>query len=143
MSTRFVFQGLEELKAALRSLPHDLSGEAGHIVEGATNSAEQRIKAEYSRHRVTGELADHVQASITHTAYGVEGTVKNTSKLAQIFERGTEARHYVTVRGNTHATGRMPPFHVFVPAIVRERRRMYQQLKEMLVRYGLLVSGDA
>lgn len=142
MSTRFVFDGLDELKAQLRALPAELGGEAGNIIEGATNSAEQKIKAAYSRHRLTGELAEKTQATVTRTAFGAEGIVKNTSKLAHIFEKGSEVRHYVTVRGNQHVTGRMPAAHVFAKVMPAERRRMWQQIRDLLVRHGLIVSGE-
>jgi hypothetical protein len=40
-------------------------------------------------------------------------------------------------------TGRMPPGNIFIPAVVRRRREMYEQLKAMLTRHGLEVSGNA
>ncbi len=133
----FTFDGLAELREELRRLPAELTGEAGHIIEAATNAATHEIKAGYPVR--TGELRDHVEGSVVTSGFAVVGTVRNTSPLAYIFENGTQARH--TALGADR--GVMPPGHVFIPAIARERRRMYEDLKDLLVRHGLEVSGDA
>jgi hypothetical protein len=65
--------------------------------------------------------------------------VKNTAKHAWIFENGTQARHN-DLGANR---GSMPPGHVFIPAVIKRRRIMYQQLRALLERHGLKVSGDA
>lgn len=142
MSTTLRFEGLDELRAELRTLPAHLTGEGGHLVEAATNGAAVLIKAEYGKHRVTGDLVDKVTSDVETSGFGVIGTVKSGSTLAYIFENGTEARHYITVNGQKHLTGRMPPMHIFVPTMQRERRRMYAQLKALLERAGLEVSDD-
>ena len=38
-SNRLVFSGLDELRAALRTLPADLTGEPSNIVEASANGA--------------------------------------------------------------------------------------------------------
>ncbi len=133
------WDGLEELKAQLRSLAGDLAGEAAHIIEGSTNAAALSIKQGYPDR--TGDLRDHVDASLERTEFGAVGTVRNTSPLAWIFENGTQARH--TAIGANR--GAMPPGHVFIPRAAAERRRMYEDLKDMMARHpiGLEVSGDA
>jgi hypothetical protein len=140
VSTRLVLDGLAELRAALRSLPAALAGEASGIVTAAAQNA----KADMHYPRVTGDLADGLDvATVSAGEYGAGALVTNSSKHATIFENGTEARHYFTVNGVRKETGRMPPGHVFIPAVVRRRREMYAQLKAMLERHGLEVSGDA
>jgi hypothetical protein len=37
----------------------------------------------------------------------------------------------------------MPPGKIFVPVVVRKRRAMYERLKELLVRHGAKVNGNA
>jgi hypothetical protein len=37
----------------------------------------------------------------------------------------------------------MPPGNIFIPAVMRARRLMYQQLKALLVRHGLIAQGEA
>lgn len=135
---RLVFEGLNELKAALRDLPDNLIGEASNIVEGAANGAATEIRSKYP-HR-TGNLRDGV--TVTHFdggRFSAGAIVKNTAKHAHIFEIGTQARH--TAIGANR--GSMPPGHVFVPAVIKARRGMFAALKDLLVRNGLVVSGDA
>jgi hypothetical protein len=132
------FDGLAELRAALRELPSDLTSEASHIVEGAANSAAADIKPAYPVR--TGHLRDGL--TVTHFDQGKFSTgaiVKNTAPHAFMFENGTQVRH-TDIGANR---GSMPPGHVFIPRVIRARRRMYEELKALLVRSGLQVSGDA
>jgi Bacteriophage HK97-gp10, putative tail-component len=132
------FDGLEELKRALRDLPESLAGEATGIVNASANAAAREIEQAYPRR--TGNLRNHV--SVSHQQGGrvsAAAIVKNTAKHAWIFENGTQARH--TDLGANR--GSMPPGHVFVPRVIRHRRQMYEALKELLVKHGLIVSGDA
>jgi len=132
--------GLDELVDALRHLPADLTGEAGHIVEGIANAAAGDIRSAYPS--VTGNLRDHVY--VTHFEagrFGVGAIVKNTAKHAWIYENGTAARHYYTeATGAKKAVGAMPAGHVFIPTMMRHRRRMYQQLADLLERHGLIAT---
>lgn len=134
---RLVFDGLAELRAALRQLPQELTGEGSHIVEGAANGAAAEIKGKYPR--VTGHLIDGVEVDFVHGQFVAGAIVRNKAKHAFIFENGTQVRH--TELGANR--GAMPPGHVFVPAMIRKRRRMYEDLKAMLTRHGLQVSGNA
>lgn len=138
MSVELHWSGLEELRAELRRLPAELTGEASHIVEGAANAAAADIKAAYPVR--TGNLRDGL--TVTHFDQGrfsAGAIVKNKAKHAYIFEIGTQTRH--TAIGANR--GSMPPGRVFIPRVIRARRRMYELLKALLVRKGLLVSGDA
>lgn len=136
MPNRVVWEGLEELKAQLRQLPADLAAEASSIVLDAAQGA----KTDMVYPRRTGNLADHVTVStVSAGTFGAAAIVRNTSPHAAIYENGTQARH--TALGANR--GSMPPGHVFVPAVMRNRRRMYERLKALLVSHGLVVSGDA
>jgi hypothetical protein len=142
-NNRIVWSGLEELKAALRTLPAELAEEAGGIVLGAAEGAKAAIIAAYPAR--TGDLRKHVTLGKGTKVgrFGASTILKNNAKHAWIFENGSQARSYVTVRGKKHLTGRMPPGHVFVPIVIQHRRAMYERLKELLVRHGLVVSGEA
>lgn len=133
---RFVWPGLEELKAALRDLPSELAGEGGHLVEARGNAAVVTIKAGYPAR--TGDLRDHVEVEHTQSAFGARSVIRNTSKHAEEFEFGTRARH--TSLGANRGT--MPANHLFTQTIMRERRGMYDDLRDLLVRHGLQVTGD-
>lgn len=137
MSSRFEFRGLDELKRELRELPAELAAEAGHIVEVAADGAAADIKAEYGRHVRTGNLRDHVTVVKEISPVSAKAIVKSTARHAQLFEFGTQARH-TDIGANR---GSMPAGNVFVPRIVRARRRMYQELAALLQRAGLQVRG--
>ena len=139
MSVRFTIDGYADFREALRDLPPEMSGEGANLVEASTNAATAAVKAEYGRHTVTGNLQAHTYSTIQRNQAGAIGTVKNTAKHAWIFENGTQARHYVTRNGVQHLTGRMPPFHVFVPILMRERRRLDGDLADLLRRSGFTV----
>ena len=136
-NNRLVFRGLDELRAALRRLPDELTMEASRIVEGAANGAAADIKAAYPVR--TGNLRDHIV--VTHREKGkwaAGAIVKNTAKHAWMFENGTQARHNA-IGANR---GSMPPGHVFIPRVIKARRLMYQQLRDLLERKGLRVTGE-
>jgi hypothetical protein len=143
VSVSLIWDGLEELKVALQSLPADLTGEAANDVQEAANAAATAVRSAYGKHRVTGNLQDHVVVQErSRGQFGVAYVVKSTARHAWLFEKGTEARHYVTRNGVRHLTGRMPPANIFVPTVMRHRRSMYDRLRDVLVRYGLQVSGE-
>jgi hypothetical protein len=127
-------------------LPDELKGEARHIVEAAANGAAAEIGAKYSVR--TGHLRDGLQvrpSEVSH--FGAGAILINRAKHAWLYDNGSQARHYTTKSGARHDTGAMwgktPPTHVFVRTVIRKRRQMYEQLKDLLTRNGLQVSGDA
>ncbi len=138
-SNRLVFDGLQELRAALRKLPADLAGEGGHIVEAAGNAAVVEARRGYLQHRRTGKMAGRVGVTHRRNRDGATAIVTNTDPQALTFEVGSQARH-TDIGANR---GSMPPGNVFYPAMRRHRRWMWEQLKALLVRHGLLVTGDA
>ena len=140
MSVRFYFVGLEELKTALRNLPAELTSEGGHIVEGRANGAAATIKGGYPSR--SGELRDKLTVEHTRSRFGARSIVRNSSKYADEFEHGSEARHYVTKNGVKHLTGKMPPNPLFTQTVIRARRAMYDDLRGLLTRAGLQVSGE-
>lgn len=137
MSAKVVWQGLDELRAELRRLPAELTAEASGIVMGAATDARNEIAAAYPRR--TGNLANSVKVITKATGpYGTAVIVKNSAQHAHLYEYGTQARH-TDIGANR---GSMPPGNVFVPRMVQHRRAMYERLKAMLHRHGLLVRGN-
>lgn len=134
---RIRFDGLAELKAALKALPTELRDESAAIVYANADEARNEIIAAYPKH--TGNLKNHVYVQRKPGQFGAAAIVKNTAKHAWIFENGTQARH-TDIGANR---GSMPAGHVFVPAVIRRRRIMYDVLKDLLVKHGLIVSGNA
>lgn len=138
-NNRLVFDGLADLKAALRNLPAELTGEASNLVTATANAAAVEIRSGYAKHTRSGRLQGGVIVTrVNQGKYAAGAIVKNTAPHAVIFENGTQARH--TALGANR--GSMPPGRVFVPVVMRKRREMYQALKALLERKGLLVSGQ-
>lgn len=139
MSNRFKFEGLAELQAELRKLTPVLAAEGGREVEAAAQDAATEVRSGYGRHRRSGSLQDNVTVSHRASRDGAVATLKSGDKEALVFEVGSQARH-TRIGANR---GAMPPGHVFFPAVIRAKRRMYGRLKAMLQRTGFSVSGDA
>jgi Bacteriophage HK97-gp10, putative tail-component len=133
------FEGLDELKEQLRHLPAALTGEAANVIQATANRAEADMRARYSAHVRSGNLRDGLEQieRDERSANGYAIMMINRARHAWIFEFGTQARHRGIV---TWAP--MPAGHVFIPAMDSNRRWMYEQLKDVLRRAGLEVSGD-
>ena len=138
MASTVRWEGLDALRTALRRLPDDLADEASAIVLGAATAAEGEAHSAYPER--TGDLRSGLDVIPSATGrYGVGAILLNRAHHAHLFENGTQARH--TAIGANR--GAMPPGHVFVPIVIRQRRAMYERLKALLVRHGIEVSGDA
>ena len=137
MSTKLVLAGFEEMKAQFRALTPELAEQAGPIVLAHAQAAAAAIVEAYPPGELgdlkNGVKVDQVQVS----GVGAVARVRSTSKLAYIFENGTQARHTETGANR----GAMPPGHVFVPIVVRERRAMNEDLIGLVQSEGLTVTG--
>lgn len=140
---RFVWSGLEELKAALRVLPAELAGEAGAIVTNAAVAAQRDIIAAYPE--VTGNLKGHVilAPGTMPSAYGAAVQVKSTAKHAYLYEVGTAARQTDLGYNRGAFPLAQPPGRVFIPIVMRHRRVMHEALADLIARQGLEVRGAA
>src|SRR5262245_16900237 len=146
MKATFTWDGLDELKAAMRNLPNHLAIEAATIVNTAATGAAAEIRNRYPVK--TGNLRKGVRVVMKSRPGHAEAQLLNTAPHAFIFESGTQARHYTGTdklgrRYVMGSRGSMPPGHVFWPVYYARRRAMFQQLKVLLVREGLIVSGEA
>ena len=137
MSVQWEFKGLEELKAALRALPAELTGEASHLIEAAGNRAVLDLKRAYPV--VTGNLRDGVEVTFTTSGVSTRALVRSRAPHAHLYEYGTEARH----TGLGLNRGRMAPTHVFGRTMSNVRRELFDQFRALLERHGLRVTGRA
>lgn len=139
-NNRLEFQGLAELRAALRTLPKALTGEASHIVEGTANGAAATVKGNYVRAK-TGNLVDGVV--VEHQSAGqfaAAAVVKSKAKHAFLYENGSQVRH--TAKGaHRGVMPAAPPGRAFIPVMIKARRQMYLKLADLLKRHGLQVTG--
>jgi hypothetical protein len=135
-NNRLKFDGLQELKKSLRELPVLLHGEAENEVDAEANQAALEIRQAYkirSGKLVEGVVVERVERS----RFFAGRRVVSKSPLAMIYENGTQVRH--TDLG--YNRGRMPPAHVFIPAMIRHRKEMYDRLRDLMRRHGLKVIG--
>jgi hypothetical protein len=136
-----VWSGLEEFRDALKRLPTDLRDDAAEIMNTEVEVARAAIDAEYATHTVTGTLRARLRLTTKYDGpYGYRAELRNRAAHAWIFDYGTEARHYVTASGRTHATGKMPPTHTFVRNAIRARERIQTRIVKMMEGHGLEVS---
>lgn len=139
----FVFEGLDELRAALQALPAELTDEASALVFDAGNAAADTVRAIYERHEVTGHLANAVSVAAQTTGeYGAGVVIRVNDPIAFLFDNGSQARHKVKGSSTGAMWGHTPPTHAFSGTMARGRRAMWGSLAAMLVSHGLVVSGD-
>lgn len=139
---RLTFAGFDDLRATLRRLPEDLRDEARDLVQAEGERAGDEIRAAYERHRVTGNLAAGVVVeAFARERFGAAVRVASKAKHAFIFENGTEVRR--TKRGWPRGKmwTRQAGVPVFVPAMLRARKRLREGLRALLTRAGLTVTG--
>lgn len=140
MSTTLKLGGFDELRRQLQELTPHLAEEAGQIVTSHAEQAATTIRVAYHEHRKTGNLERGVKVDQAHhSGAGAVARVRSTARHASIFEYGTQARH-TDIGANR---GAMPPAHVFVPAVVKERRAMVTDLIHLVESQGLTVKGTS
>ena len=139
------WDGLDEFRQLLRDLPTALRDDADAILIEAANRAESEIRRGYTRGK-TGALLAGLFQTRRSGPFGIAIRLINKAPHAWLWDNGSEARHYVTKRGVTHATGAMwgkrPAPHTFDRAVLASRRRMFEELKAMMRAHGLEVRGD-
>jgi hypothetical protein len=140
--SQVVWSGLEELKAQLRNLPAELAAEASGIVTGRAERARQDIETSYPD--VSGNLRKGLRlGSGTNVGrFGASTILKNTAKLAWLYDNGSQLRHWDSGKKTGAMWGKTTPPHTFVKIVIRQRRAMRQDLKALLERHGLVVTGD-
>jgi len=141
--TILTWDGLDDLKAALRSLPQDLTDDAVDIVNAAVQSAEQEIAAGYHVGK-TGNLRRGLSTTMKPGLFKTVAVLKNTAAHAWLWDHGSQLRHYTTRRAKARKdVGAMwgqtaPPF-TFIRGVIKWRAIMYDQLAAMLAEHGLTV----
>jgi len=140
---RLTWDGLYELRFALRQLPVELHAGAADLVAAAARRAGARIAAAYpvsglKKRRLGGvRLSAGVTVTESTSSYGAYAVVRSRAKHANLWEDGTKVRQ--TTRGANR--GAMLPrtygAPVFVPVVTEERNRMHAQLIELLRHAGV------
>lgn len=137
-NNRLVFDGIEELREALRALPHELTEEAVGIVFTAAEEAKSEIVVAYPE-GPTGNLKKRVRVTQRRSRFAMSAVVSSSAPHAHLYEFGSQVRRVTSTGQNA---GAMPAKATFIPVMQRKRRKMYEELIAVLVRNGLLVTGE-
>lgn len=113
------FHGMSALLEGLRRMPSKIEAEAAWHVENAAETMAAEVRNEYPE--VSGALERGIKV-VHENAF--RAVVKSTSKHAMLYERGTVER----MRASGGSTGKMPPANVFIPAAIKARAHMVEQL---------------
>lgn len=119
------FTGMAALLEGLRRLPTQIEAEASHFVHEAAETMAAEVRNEYGVK--TGNLVGHV--TVTHEN-PFRSTVKSTARHALMYERGTVERHWAQGK----STGAMPKGNVFIPAAIKARAQMVENLTRVVER---------
>ena len=146
-SANLTFIGLDELRAALLRLPAELTEKAAGIVKASAEAAAAEIKDRYPEGE-TGNLRKgvHVGDRGARTPYTVRYTVRSSAKHVHLYETGSQTRYTKDGYHRGHMFSRFgfgpqQGANVFVPIVVRRRRRMFEDLVPLIEEAGLDVRG--
>lgn len=124
------FSGMAELIRSLQALPEELQTEAEGVVQATADLMAAELRRDYPAH--SGNLREQVRVDSEPGANGrVRARVRATAKHAHLYEYGTVQRFTKSSGANR---GTMPARPTFVPAAVRNRKRMVEKLTDVLRR---------
>ena len=160
MGAKVTFDGLDELRAALRKLPQALAEEAGAIIDRRAQNTAAAIRAAYVK-RTTGlnpterrktpwyapgNLKARVTVAVERQDVAVHATVRSNAPHAALYEFGTGSLN-VTHPGKDRKTatganrGSTAPRPTVIPIAMRERKAMNTELVDVVKRAGFEVTG--
>ena len=118
------FDGMDAFLADMIRLAPEIRGHASKIIEGTTNSAALEIKSNY------GYLSGNLRKGVSIKAFGdLKRRIFSRAPHAHLYERGsykTGIRHTKTGA----ARGQMPARPVLIPAAIKWRQRMVEQIRD-------------
>lgn len=135
---RLELNGLEDLKAALRQLPAELTDDATAIVQATAEDAASALRQAYPVGE-TSNLRNGVRVVSRSGVFTTTYRVKSMAPHAHLWEYGTENR--VTRKGWRRGKGPSHEKEGLTSIAPRYRKRMNQQLMDLVRKNGLLVSG--
>jgi hypothetical protein len=119
------FAGLDDLINDLNQLSPQLKGEASKDKTAAANAMASEILQEYAM--VDGDLVRGVEVTDEGP---LVARVRSRAPHATLYEFGTVQRY----NNKNQNRGTMPAKATFIPAAVRQRRRMMQKFQALISR---------
>ena len=115
------FDGMIEMIDDLRRMPTEVEKAASWHVQEAAETMASEVRGEYPT--VTGNLVRGVKVTRINAFRAV---VRSTARHSSLYERGTVERKHASGKG----VGKMPKPDptVFIPAAIKARRHMTEQL---------------
>lgn len=132
------WDGLDELRRQVRTLPTDLATEAREDVVGAAQHAADALRQAYPG-GPTGRLRRGVSVTTKQTGSSVVAVLKSTAPEAHLWEFGTQVRR--TQRGWNRGAGPAHYNQGVVGIAARYRRTLNEQLVDIVKRNGFEVTG--
>jgi hypothetical protein len=155
MSVQIQWEGLDELRTALRNLPEDLATQAAVVVSAVAMQDAQETKIDYPirqtgthpgyRRKTTyfppGNLRKGVTVSDKSTRFTARFVVRSGAPHAWLFEHGTEGRQRRNKQGaNRGAMPAAPESEKMIVKAIRSRQRMKAQLIEIVKAAGFEIT---
>jgi len=131
------WDGLAELRRMLRTIPATTQPEVTALVNYHARWAHGALLAAYPE--VSGNLRKGVRLAQTMMHGVAAAVVTSRAPHAWIFEKGTRPRQ--TRRGVNR--GSSPPHYTFRNTVTPQRYRLFDDLKQLLIRRGFEVYDDA
>jgi len=137
MSASLRFRGLDELRAALKALPRDLTADAAREIDTAGRDTAAAIADAYPIGK-TGRLRGGVSVRrLTTGPYAARTQVRSDAPYANAYESGTTIR---TTRAG-HNRGRVTAHPTAIPVLIRVRARLQETLIAIVKQAGLVIRG--
>ncbi len=155
MSVQIRWDGLDELRTSLRNLPEDLAKQAASVVRASATQAGQETIGAYPVRQTNlhpgykrkspwfppGILRGRVTITDRSTRFSAAYAVKSNAPHAWLFENGNKGK--IRYNRNGSARGAMPPAPIsehMIPKVIRIRKQMVEQLKEIVKAAGFEIS---
>lgn len=133
MPIRLEFEGLDDLREALKRLPQELAEKASTVVKETAQQVGSDVIANYPDR--SGNLRSGVSVKVTGSSVSTTGIVRSASPHAHLYENGTARRQ--TDRGYNRGVMPRGPNDALVGVRAgRARRKMYDQLKDVVQQAG-------
>jgi len=124
----------------LEMMPKILAEDATRIAARGIAEAHSRVRIQYVLHRVTGNLLKGLSVKVVSSdPLKVAHKVSSNQFHAHLFEMGTAPRQNKRKANR----GAAKPQNVIASIMPPIRAAFYRDIKAMMERYGLQVSGDA
>jgi Bacteriophage HK97-gp10, putative tail-component len=131
------FEGLDEFRKDLHTLPADLVRETQPTIVAAAETTASALRAAYPFR--TGAMRRGVRVRTRTTAWSTAATVSSTAPTAVLWEYGTQIRR--TQRGWNRGAAPAHQGQGLYSLAIRQRRQVDKAIAAVLTHHNFRVSG--